>query len=56
MASIILLKSWKRIIEIDAANGFDGLSGLVNEIISLSKASILLERPVDKVRNELILV
>jgi Zn-dependent peptidase ImmA (M78 family)/DNA-binding XRE family transcriptional regulator len=56
-------KDFKNVVEqsrakAEQSNRFTRLvyRALASEIISLSKASILLERPVDKVRNELILV
>jgi hypothetical protein len=56
-------KDFKNIVEqsrakAEQSNRFTRLvyRALASEIISLSKASILLERPVDKVRNELIFV
>jgi predicted HTH domain antitoxin len=44
--------------KLEQSNRFTRLvyRALASEIISLSKASTLLERPVDQVRNELILV
>jgi Zn-dependent peptidase ImmA (M78 family) len=56
-------KGFKMVVEqsrtkLEQSNRFTRLvyRALASEIISLSKASALLERPVDQVRNELILV
>jgi Zn-dependent peptidase ImmA (M78 family) len=56
-------KGFKMVVEqsrakLEQSNRFTRLvyRALASEIISLSKASTLLERPVDQVRNELILV